>query len=161
MSIKIRIHQTFAVRGKSSLVPIWKFQIGKRRIDPRQQINSERIPYTVCGIWEADNPRKSSFSPVNSSWNWTKRRLASTALLSKSDTLGCCCRHMVLIEQLRLSKTRYLARTVSIKCARQEVLDNLSCSHPIHGQPVYAQICLLYTSPSPRDLSTSRMPSSA
>ena len=27
--------------------------------------------------------------------------------------------------------------------------------------PDYAGICLLYTSPSPRDLSTSRMPSSA
>ena len=26
---------------------------------------------------------------------------------------------------------------------------------------VYPEICLLYTSPSPRDLSTSRMPSSA
>ena len=30
------------------------------------------------------------------------------------------------------------------------------------GHPaVYFKICLLYTSPSPRDLSTSRMPSSA
>ena len=29
------------------------------------------------------------------------------------------------------------------------------------GQPQYATYCLLYTSPSPRDLSTSRMPSSA
>ena len=30
------------------------------------------------------------------------------------------------------------------------------------GEPfVYMGICLLYTSPSPRDLSTSRMPSSA
>ena len=29
------------------------------------------------------------------------------------------------------------------------------------GEPVEAVICLLYTSPSPRDLSTSRMPSSA
>ena len=29
---------------------------------------------------------------------------------------------------------------VSIKCARQEVADNLCCSHAIHGQPVYAQI---------------------
>ena len=27
--------------------------------------------------------------------------------------------------------------------------------------PPYKKICLLYTSPSPRDLSTSRMPSSA
>ena len=29
------------------------------------------------------------------------------------------------------------------------------------ARPVYLEICLLYTSPSPRDLSTSRMPSSA
>ena len=29
------------------------------------------------------------------------------------------------------------------------------------GQVVEHEICLLYTSPSPRDLSTSRMPSSA
>ena len=29
------------------------------------------------------------------------------------------------------------------------------------GSPVITQACLLYTSPSPRDLSTSRMPSSA
>ena len=29
------------------------------------------------------------------------------------------------------------------------------------GEPLPASTCLLYTSPSPRDLSTSRMPSSA
>ena len=29
------------------------------------------------------------------------------------------------------------------------------------GAPIYFTTCLLYTSPSPRDLSTSRMPSSA
>ena len=29
------------------------------------------------------------------------------------------------------------------------------------SRPTYAIVCLLYTSPSPRDLSTSRMPSSA
>ena len=33
------------------------------------------------------------------------------------------------------------------------------CAH--HGQMIKAKSCLLYTSPSPRDLSTSRMPSSA
>ena len=36
--------------------------------------------------------------------------------------------------------------------------------HPAHGVPSSRRmtwICLLYTSPSPRDLSTSRMPSSA
>ena len=38
------------------------------------------------------------------------------------------------------------------------------CEHhmaPIIGKAHVAYICLLYTSPSPRDLSTSRMPSSA
>ena len=35
----------------------------------------------------------------------------------------------------------------------------LGFEHP--GEGGYAWICLLYTSPSPRDLSTSRMPSSA
>ena len=30
-----------------------------------------------------------------------------------------------------------------------------------YGTPDYPYLCLLYTSPSPRDLSTSRMPSSA
>ena len=33
--------------------------------------------------------------------------------------------------------------------------------HRISGGPVVDDNCLLYTSPSPRDLSTSRMPSSA
>ena len=92
MSTKIRIHQIFAVRGKSSLVPIWKFQIGERRIytpDSKYMLNEFHAP--VRGICEGDNPRKSSFSPVNSNWNWTKRRLASTALLLKSDTLANVC----------------------------------------------------------------------
>ena len=31
----------------------------------------------------------------------------------------------------------------------------------LHDGPPYANGCLLYTSPSPRDVSTSRMPSSA
>ena len=34
------------------------------------------------------------------------------------------------------------------------------CDHPIEWQMIHYD-CLLYTSPSPRDLSTSRMPSSA
>eukprot|EP00831_Metopus_contortus_P061263 TRINITY_DN53105_c0_g1_i1.p4 TRINITY_DN53105_c0_g1~~TRINITY_DN53105_c0_g1_i1.p4 ORF type:complete len:109 (+),score=20.82 TRINITY_DN53105_c0_g1_i1:119-445(+) len=33
--------------------------------------------------------------------------------------------------------------------------------HPRAGRHAHAKNCLLYTSPSPRDLSTSRMPSSA
>ena len=38
----------------------------------------------------------------------------------------------------------------------QKVLEGLGCDVEIEGT-----VCLLYTSPSPRDLSTSRMPSSA
>ena len=41
-----------------------------------------------------------------------------------------------------------LTRIVSIKCARQEVLDNLCCSHAIHGQPVYAQIAPNHSRPA-------------
>ena len=37
----------------------------------------------------------------------------------------------------------------------------LAKEHVVTTQPVYTHPCLLYTSPSPRDLSTSRMPSSA
>ena len=36
-----------------------------------------------------------------------------------------------------------------------------ACSDGIHDDEAANNICLLYTSPSPRDLSTSRMPSSA
>ena len=37
----------------------------------------------------------------------------------------------------------------------------LGLSHVVFWTPLLAYFCLLYTSPSPRDLSTSRMPSSA
>ena len=39
--------------------------------------------------------------------------------------------------------------------------DNEMRNRPIPQQKEMAKTCLLYTSPSPRDLSTSRMPSSA
>ena len=43
-----------------------------------------------------------------------------------------------------------------------QTIRNISeCLIEIHGQHAHQTICLLYTSPSPRDLSTSRMPSSA
>ena len=43
------------------------------------------------------------------------------------------------------------------------VVERSGAGGPAVGQPVAAltKVCLLYTSPSPRDLSTSRMPSSA
>ena len=36
-----------------------------------------------------------------------------------------------------------------------------SCDYPIFGEAAARKVCLLYTSPSPRDRQKSRMPSSA
>ena len=44
---------------------------------------------------------------------------------------------------------------------KQEAPIVVASSGPISGKDIYNNVCLLYTSPSPRDLSTSRMPSSA
>ena len=45
---------------------------------------------------------------------------------------------------------------------RQDKIDNLAFEFDVSVRTIKNDIdCLLYTSPSPRDLSTSRMPSSA
>ena len=49
-------------------------------------------------------------------------------------------------------------------CSTEEMVDLINRQDALVAGAVAAerhQICLLYTSPSPRDLSTSRMPSSA
>ena len=49
-----------------------------------------------------------------------------------------------------------------ILAAREKLGKNLVIlGHHYQNEGVYRHACLLYTSPSPRDLSTSRMPSSA
>ena len=50
--------------------------------------------------------------------------------------------------------TDYMSRAFNIRCGGTQGVDHV---HVVHG----VCSCLLYTSPSPRDLSTSRMPSSA
>ena len=47
----------------------------------------------------------------------------------------------------------------AISRAKEEGLDLIEIAP--NAKPPVCKICLLYTSPSPRDLSTSRMPSSA
>ena len=42
-----------------------------------------------------------------------------------------------------------------------QALDNLQSTAASHRRSMILEVCLLYTSPSPRDLSSSRMPSSA
>ena len=60
--------------------------------------------------------------------------------------------HTLIERQLKVIEQR----------ACQEYLDGLDkLALPSERIPQLADICLLYTSPSPRDLSTSRMPSSA
>ena len=55
-----------------------------------------------------------------------------------------------IVELGMVKDVQHVDKTVTIKLA----LTIADC-------PMRNQICLLYTSPSPRDLSTSRMPSSA
>ena len=47
------------------------------------------------------------------------------------------------------------------KVVRQDYETLIKCIKSFSLEEVDFEICLLYTSPSPRDLSTSRMPSSA
>ena len=44
---------------------------------------------------------------------------------------------------------------------KDQPLDAVTLSEELQNQGQLEKVCLLYTSPSPRDLSTSRMPSSA
>ena len=60
------------------------------------------------------------------------------------------------LKHLRAAET-----SVSRIQARTLVEDWLRAYGSLHGMTADPTICLLYTSPSPRDLSTSRMPSSA
>ena len=68
-----------------------------------------------------------------------------------------------VLSVLAPSKTWALELTKLDKTTGQIVLQATRhiFPHATLDDAVYALVCLLYTSPSPRDLSTSRMPSSA
>ena len=61
-----------------------------------------------------------------------------------------------LVKELEESYLNY-SMSVIMSRALPDARDGLK---PVHRRILFS-ICLLYTSPSPRDLSTSRMPSSA
>ena len=56
---------------------------------------------------------------------------------------------------------RVLAQQVGQQLGQTVIVDNRPGANGNIGNALVAKACLLYTSPSPRDLSTSRMPSSA
>ena len=100
--------------------------------------------------------------------NESKRRLVLGPLLDAS--AGGMSEHLINVDDFRNRKGQILIE------ARQAVVDlpnHVSLIHVVSGlnglghrhmsypQQLQVTICLLYTSPSPRDLSTSRMPSSA
>ena len=66
---------------------------------------------------------------------------------------------------IKLAKGYYGAKSISYKMAKQQVMKSRMYAFRDRKQTKRnfrrLWICLLYTSPSPRDLSTSRMPSSA
>ena len=68
------------------------------------------------------------------------------------------------IPNLKISNSYYLGKSFSIFTAELiGILEALKFinTHQINNDKILFCTCLLYTSPSPRDLSTSRMPSSA
>ena len=86
-------------------------------------------------------------------------------LLQAPVTLGRC---FFPLSEMKLSRVEDLLKKAAIHRARIKAA-RFSCVADVHGYPqaLWQALanalgyCLLYTSPSPRDLSTSRMPSSA
>ena len=67
----------------------------------------------------------------------------------------------VAVEAMRLGAVDFLVKPFTQE-RLIKTLTNLQELHQVKTEvAAYREICLLYTSPSPRDLSTSRMPSSA
>ena len=62
--------------------------------------------------------------------------------------------------QVEIGKRQREIKELEDKCTQQEI-DNKEIERLLAEGNNEDYICLLYTSPSPRDLSTSRMPSSA
>ena len=69
---------------------------------------------------------------------------------------------MPSIDDIYLGNPNLKKANTEIEFTQEQILEFLACKEdPVYFAKKYIKICLLYTSPSPRDLSTSRMPSSA
>ena len=101
---------------------------------------------------------------------WQSKMQTESSLLTTESEYIClstCLRDVIVIQQLlhELAESGFVKKTADshFKCTLFE--DNKGCIELANAprmRPRTRHIgCLLYTSPSPRDLSTSRMPSSA
>ena len=63
--------------------------------------------------------------------------------------------------RLQNFENRFNVNILGAMTVNPDVMPGAEQIHEIHEVIEHDNVCLLYTSPSPRDLSTSRMPSSA
>ena len=66
------------------------------------------------------------------------------------------------VDEFMISPEQYVDQEVALRGEVQDgTIDNTSMTFVLEGTASTIQVCLLYTSPSPRDVEESRMPSSA
>ena len=65
------------------------------------------------------------------------------------------------VNENKRSEFKHECKGIKVVSTAEELLSNPKLDLLYVGTPPASHACLLYTSPSPRDLSTSRMPSSA
>ena len=114
--------------------------LGKQAIDN----DNNQVGQMLAALW--DRPQATFASEININENTaTVTREVDSGLETIEIDLPA-----VITADLRLNEPRYV-KLPDIMKAKKKPLDKVS----------YDEICLLYTSPSPRDISGSRMPSSA
>ena len=109
------------------------------------------------GLFSSD-PRENNNAELIQNGFVDDKRLDKIALGTKSETgTGGMATKILAARRAALSGTH----TVIASGRKNNILHELNQDKEI-GTFLYSrEVCLLYTSPSPRDLSTSRMPSSA
>ena len=105
-------------------------------------------------VLELDNSYLAIQGPPGTGKTWTGSRLIAF-LLSEGKRVGITAQSWAAIDNLLRKTIEFIdtQKVSTVKAAR------LFSEKP--AEIIESKSCLLYTSPSPRDLSTSRMPSSA
>ena len=109
-----------------------------------------------------------AYAALGLDWEYTRRRVDEAAFIEALETLDDSWRGLSLTMPLK-EKAHRAARTHDRYADLTGAVNTLLLTGGISGfntdvggiVDALGEHCLLYTSPSPRDLSTSRMPSSA